>query len=140
MIFHRNLHNNHIKIITNILNEIENNPIQKFKAEETRKTIVNLEQHIFLCNEIKKVKDSLLFKKIFEKAQGKEQAEIFEVARNKLKILFNLIAKNSTNIEVIFNEKEFASTFRDIKEELLRKNEIKSKEFLSQNKIFFRLF
>ena len=43
MIFHRNLHNNHIKIITNILNEIENNPIQKFKAEETRKTIVNLE-------------------------------------------------------------------------------------------------
>jgi len=68
MIFHRNLHNNHIKIITNILNEIENNPIQKFKAEETRMTIENLEKHIFLCDEIKKVKDFSLFKKIFENA------------------------------------------------------------------------
>ena len=139
MIFHRNLHHKDIKTITNILNEIENSPIQKFKAEETRKTIENLEKHIPLCDEIKKVKDFLLFKKIFENAQGKDQAEIFEVARNKLKILFNLFAKNSTNIEVIFNEKEFASTFRDIKEELGRKNEIKSKEFLSQMIDYFQI-
>ena len=47
MIFHRNLHNINIKIITNILNEIENNPIQKFKAEKARMTIENLEKHIF---------------------------------------------------------------------------------------------
>ena len=77
MIFHRNLHNEDIKIITNILNEIENSPIQKFKQEETRKAIEKLEKHIPLCDEIKKVKDFLLFKKIFENAQGKDQAEIF---------------------------------------------------------------
>ena len=79
MIFHRNLHNINIKIITNILNEIENNPIQKFKAEETRKTIVNLEQHIFLCDEIKKVKDFLLFKKIFENAQRKDKPKFLKL-------------------------------------------------------------
>ena len=139
MIFHRNLHNEDIKIITNILNEIENSPIQKFKQEETRKTIEKLEEHNALCDEIKKVKDFLLFKKIFENAQGKDQAEIFEVARQKLKTLVELFKKNSEKIEVIFNEKEFESTFKDIKEELGRKNEIKSKEFIDQMIDYFNI-
>ena len=78
MIFHRNLHNNH-KIITNVLNEIENNPMQKFKAEKARMTIENLEQHIFLCDEIKKVKDFLLFKKIFENAQRKDKPKFLKL-------------------------------------------------------------
>ena len=43
MIFHRNLHNEDTKIITNILNEIENSPIQIFYQEDTRKKIEKLE-------------------------------------------------------------------------------------------------
>ena len=139
MIFHRNLYNKEIKIITNILNEIENSPIQKFNQEDTRKTIEELEGLIPLCDEIKKVKDFLLFKKIFENAQGRDQAEIFQVARQKLKILVELFKKNSENIEVIFNEKEFESTFKDIKEELGRKKEIKSKEFIGQMIDYFNI-
>jgi len=84
MIFHRNLYNEEIKKITNILDEIENSSIQKFKMEETRKTIESLEAHMPLCEEIKKVKDFLLFKKIFENAQGKNQAELFADATKKI--------------------------------------------------------
>ena len=140
MIFHRNLYNSDIKKITNILNEIENSPIQKFKAEDTRKTIEELEKHNTLCEEIRKVKDFLLFKKIFENATGKDQAEIFENARWKLKTLVELFNKNKENIEVIFNEKEFKNTFADIKEELGRKNnETKSKKFIEQMKEYFNI-
>ena len=139
MIFHRNIYNKDIKIITNILNEIEDSEIQKFNLEVTRKPIEKLERLIPLCDEIKKVKDFLLFKKIFENAQGRDQAEIFEVARRELKILVELFKKNSENIEVIFNEKEFESTFKDIKEELGRKKEIKSKEFIGQMIDYFNI-
>ena len=140
MIFHRNLYISDIKKITNILNEIENSPIQKFKAEDTRKTIEELEKYNPLCEEIRKVKDFLLFKKIFENATGKDQAEIFEKARDKLKTLVELFNKNKENIEVIFNEKEFKNTFADIKEELGRKNnETKSKKFIEQMKKYYKI-
>ena len=139
MIFHRNLYNEDIRKITIILDEIENSPIQKFKTEETKKAIEYLEKHNTLCDEIKKVKDFLLFKKIFENATGKDKAEFFEVARKKLKALKALFSKNSTNIEVIFNEEKFAPTFKDIKEELGRKTENKSKEFISQMVSYFSI-
>ena len=139
MIFHRNLYNEDIRKITIILDEIENSPIQKFKAEETIKAISYLEKHNTLCNEIKKVKDFLLFKKIFENAQGKDQTEFFEDARKKLKTLKTLFDKNSTNIEVIFNEEKFAPTFKDIREELGMKTENKSKEFISQMVDYFSI-
>ena len=139
MIFHRNLYNEDIRKITIILDEIENNPIQKFKAEETRKSIEDLLKHLPLCDEIKKVKDFLLFKKIFENAQGKEQAERFHDANTKLKELKELFAQKSSDIEVIFNHKNYIDTFRDIKEELGRKSEIKSKEFIGQMIDYFNI-
>ena len=39
MIFHRNKYNEIIKQITNILDEIENSPVLKFKTEDTKKAI-----------------------------------------------------------------------------------------------------
>ena len=85
MIFHRNKYNEDIKKITTILDEIENSPVQKFKTDETKKYIeYYLKERKPLCDEIKKVKDFLLFKKIFENAQGKDQAERFEDAGKKL--------------------------------------------------------
>ena len=132
MIFHRNLYNEDIKKITKILEEIENNSIQKFKEEETRKSIEGLEKHSELCHEIKKVKDFLLFKKIFEKAQGKDQAERFDDANKKLNELKDLFSEKSSNIEVIFDHKNYKDIFKDIKEELGKKSEIKSEEFINQ--------
>ena len=139
MIFHRNLYNEEIKKITNILDEIENSSIQKFKMEETRKTIESLEAHMPLCEEIKKVKDFLLFKKIFENAQGKNQAELFADATKKLSGLKESFKKNSSNIESIFNDPNYVNTFKDIKEELGRKSESKSKDFIDQMIDYFSI-
>jgi len=139
MIFHRNKYNEDIKKITNILDDIENSPIMKFKAEDTRKAIEYLEKRKPLCDEIKKVKDFLLFKKIFENAQGIDQAERFEDATKKLGELKELFKNNSKNIEVIFNNEKFFIIFKDIKEELGRKTEIKSKEFVDQMIEYFKI-
>ena len=139
MIFHRNLFNEDIRKITIILDEIENNPIQKFNAEETRKSIESLEKHSSLCDEIKKVKDFLLFKKIFENAQGKDQAARFYDANKKLKELKELFAQKPSDIEVIFNQKNYIDTFKDIKEELGKKSENKSKEFIDQMIDYFNI-
>lgn len=139
MIFHRNLYNEDIRKITIILDEIENNPIQKFNAEETRKSIESLEKHSSLCDEIKKVKDFLLFKKIFENAQGKDQAARFYDANKKLKELKDLFAQKPSDIEVIFNQKNYIDTFKDIKEELGKKSENKSKEFIDQMIDYFNI-
>ena len=138
MIFHRNLYNEDIKKITNILDEIENSSIQKFKMEETRKTIESLEGHMPLCEEIKKVKDFLLFKKIFDNAQGKNQAELFADATKKLSGLKESFKKNS-NIESIFNDPNYVNTFKDIKEELGRKSESKTKDFIDQMIDYFNI-
>jgi len=109
MIFHRNKYNDNIKQITIILDEIENSPVQKFKTEDTKKTIERLVEQRTLCDEIKKVKDFLLFKKIFENAQGIDQAERFEDATRKLVELKELFKNNSKNIEVIFNNEKLST-------------------------------
>ena len=139
MIFHRNLYNEDIKKITDILEEIENSPIQKFNMDETRKAIESLEKHNDLCDEIKKVKDFLLFKKIFENAQGQNQSELFDDATKKLSLLKESFIKNSSNIELIFNEADYVNTFKDIKEELSRKIESKSKTFIDQMIDYFNI-
>jgi hypothetical protein len=139
MIFHRNKYNENIKQITNILDDIENSPVIKFKTEDTKKVIESLENLRLLCDEIKKVKDFLLFKKIFENAQGIDQAERFEDATKKLGELKELFKNNSKNIEVIFNNEKFFIIFKDIKEELGRKTEIKSKEFVDQMIEYFKI-
>ena len=139
MIFHRNKYNDNIKQITIILDEIENSPVQKFKTEDTKKTIERLVEQRTLCDEIKKVKDFLLFKKIFENAQGIDQAERFEDATRKLVELKELFKNNSKNIEVIFNNEKFLIIFKDIKEELSRKTENKSEEFVDQMIKYFKI-
>jgi hypothetical protein len=139
MIFHRNKYNENIKQITNILDDIENSTVIKFKTEDTKKVIESLEKLRPLCDEIKKVKDFLLFKKIFENAQGIDQAERFEDATKKLGELKELFKNNSKNIEVIFNNEKFFIIFKDIKEELGRKTEIKSKEFVDQMIEYFKI-
>ena len=70
MIYHKNLYNKDIQAITSIINEIENNPVINIKNEEMQHKIKEMQYHECLCHEIKRVKDFLLFKKIYENAQG----------------------------------------------------------------------
>ena len=98
-----------------------------------------------LCEEIKKVKDFLLFKKIFENEQGKNQPEPFNDAIDKLEELKYILYKNTSNIEIIFYEPRFKNIFKDIKEEfgkignLVKKDESKSDLFIDQMIDYFNI-
>jgi hypothetical protein len=140
MIFHRNKYIDDIRKIAKILDEIENSPISNFKNNETIKSIDEFQQkHIDLCVKIDEVKDFLLFKKIFEKAQGQDQAARFNDAYDKLTSLKTTFTENPKNIEAIINDKPYENIFKDIKEELGRKDEIKSDVFLEQMKKYFTI-
>ena len=139
MIFHRNLYFGKINEITNTLNEIENYPIQKFKFDVTKNCIKNLLTHKTLCLEVRKVKDLLLFQKIFENAQGNDQAERFDNANTKLKELKSLFAENPINIEKILNHENYKDIFNQIKNELGNKPEIQSKKFMDQMIGYFEI-
>ena len=132
MIFHRNLYNEDIRKISKILDEIEESPIKYFKAQETGKSIEELLKHKPLCQNIKTVKDFLLFKKIFENAQGNDQLARFNDANSKLEELKALFMKEYKNIGIIFNDNKYKDTFKNVKEDISKKSNLKSKEFINQ--------
>ena len=131
LIFHKNKFIKDIQKITSIINEIENSPIINFRNEEKKNEINELSKYDPLCKQVSLVKDFLLFKKIFENAQGKDQLERFEDATKKLSSLKTNFEENKSNIEIIFNDKDFKNIFNDIKDELSKK-ESKSELFISQ--------
>ena len=132
MIFHGNFYREDIKKIKIILNEIGDAPIHKFYTDKTRSSIETLLNFLPLCDEINKVKNFLLFKKIFINTRGRDQRERFEDSIRKLKDLKKLFKENSADIEVILNDKNYVNIFKDIKEEMAEKSEIISKEFIYQ--------
>ena len=139
MIFHRNIFIDDIKQISKIIDEIENSPISSFKTEKIRFVDELKKKHKDLCRKIDKVKDFLLFKKIFDNAQGKDQNERFINAYKDLKSLKISFKENPKNIVNIFNNEVFAKFFKVIKDELGRKDEKKSEEFLEQMKKYFEI-
>jgi len=80
-----------------------------------KEDIENLLKLKVISEEINKVKNFLLFKKIFEKSKGKDQEERFEDARRQLYTIRKLFQSLSLNIEKIFHN--FENIFKDIKEE-----------------------
>jgi len=59
--------------------------------------------------------------------------------QKKLSGLKESFKKNSSNIESIFNDPNYVNTFKDIKEELGRKSESKSKDFIDQMIDYFSI-
>ena len=106
MIFHRNKFNEEINKITKILEDIEKIQIKDFNAEKTMNEIKNLLEKENLCKDIEKVKDFLLFKKIYDKAQGKDEEDRFTDANRKLKN-FKALLRKKNNIEEILNNNEY---------------------------------
>ena len=136
IIFHNKIYGKEIMYLTIIIMDIENKQIKEFKTQKMREDIDNLMKLKPLCDEICKVKDFLLFKKIYENSQGRDQIERFDHAERKLyeiKYLF----KESLNIEIIFQK--FENIFNNIKEELSRKGESKSNEFINQMVDYFHI-
>ena len=133
MIFHRNTFIEEIRNISKILEKIEKSNISNFKNNETNKLVEVLKnKHKDLIIQIDKVRDFLLFKKIFEDTKGTNQEERFSKAYFKLEELKGKFKENPKNIEVIFKDESFKNIFEKIKEELGRKDEIKSNEFVEQ--------
>jgi hypothetical protein len=137
IIFHRNKHIKDIQKITNIINNIETKPIKEFRSQEMKQSIEELLKLKATADEVNKVRDFLLFKKIFEKAQGKDQSERFKDGITKLNKLKDSFKNNSTNIEEIFKDKDFEKIFTNIKEELSKKEESKSDKFIEQMEDYF---
>ena len=139
LIYHKNLYYEDIKTITSIINEIENNPVINIKNEEMQHKIKKMQYHECLCHEIKRVKDFLLFKKIYENAQGKDKLERFENAYKILKELKLKFKENNPNIEMIFEDKNFNYIFKNIKEELGKKDKSEIELFINQMIEYFNI-
>ena len=138
MIYHKNIYIEDIQEISNLINEIENSPIINFRNEEMCIKIEKIQRYKVLCDEINKLKDFLLFNKIYENAQGKER---FEDAGNKLYSLKRIFDRNNSNIdiEIIFEDKDFQNIFQNIKEESSKKDESESRLFINQMRDYFNI-
>ena len=134
VIFHKKQFEKEIKELNSILKDIETKPIKEFNSQENRDKIAELEKRKNISEDVNKVKDFLLFKKIFEIGKGKDQGQRFDNASNELRDIKNSF-KESKNIEIIFNK--FKKIFKDIKEELSKKEESKSDEFIEQMIVYF---
>ena len=135
IIFHRKQYGKEIKELTNIIENIETKPIKEFKTQKMKEDIDKLLKLKVISGEIKKVKDLLLFKKIFEKSKGSDQEERFKDAKSQLDKIKELFKNQSSNIEIIFQN--FENIFKDIKNELSKKEESKSDEFIKQMEDYF---
>ena len=145
IIFHKNTYNNEIRKISNIINNIETKTIKEFNVNKTQQDIKELTKLKTTCDEINKVKDFLLFKKIFEKAKGKDQEERFKDALGKLKMVKKSFEEAKFNIETIFkfedaeDSKKFEIIFENIKDELSKKEDSQSDKFINQMIDYFNI-
>ena len=150
IIFHKKTYNIEIRNLTNIINNIETKSIKEFYVDKTQQDIIELTKLKTKCDEINKVKEFLLFKKIFEKAKGKNQEERFKDALNKLKMIKKSFEDAKFDIETIFkfkfkeeeDSKRFENIFENIKEDLSKlskKEDSKSEKFISQMIDYFNI-
>ena len=149
IIFHRKQYETEIRQLTEIIHEIETDPIKEFKNQikkEKRNELLKLKQ---ISIDINKIKDFLLFKKIFEKSTGKNQEQRYQDAKSKLDEIKNsFITKSSSNekstdkkqqsneeplstIEEIILVK-YKDIFDEIKEELSKKEDSVSNGFIEK--------
>ena len=146
IVFHQKTFREEIKQLTNIIKDMETKQIKEFQIQATRESINKLLTHMPKSDEINKVKDFLLFKKIFEKAQGRDQEERFNDSLTKLNALKANYEKEELNIEKIFEnykdeksnkEVNIVDIFKNIKDNLSKKEESISDKFIEQMANYF---
>ena len=142
ILFHKNIYNEEIKSITNIINNIETKKIKEFYVDEIwEKKIRELFKLTTMCDEINKVKDFLLFKKIFEKSKGRDREERFKEALIILKFIKKYFEKTN-DIETIFKfklKRENENIFENIKDDLSKKKDSQSELFVVQMIEYFNI-
>ena len=146
IIFHKNTFSEQIKKLTNIINDIETKTIKEFNVDKIQQDITKLFELKTQCDEINKVKDFLLFKKIFEKTKGRDQEVRFKDALDNLKFIKKSF-ENTKDLETIFkfklqkeeDSKKFENIFEIIKEELSKKEDSHSDIFIKQMIEYFNI-
>ena len=140
MIYHKNIFNNEIQEIQNIINEIENCQIINLRSEEMKvKLNEKIQRHECLCSHINMVKDFLLFNMIYENTQGKDELNRFNEANYKLHDIKMVFKRNESDIERIFKVEEYSNIIKDIKEELSEKDESESALFINKMIEYFNI-
>ena len=145
-IFHKNTYNEEIRSLTNIIKTIETKTIKEFYTDKIQQDIINLLKLKTNCDEVNRVKDFLLFKKIFDKSKGKNQEERFKDALEKLKFIKTKF-EEANNIETIFkfklekeeDSKKFENIFENIKDELSKREDSQSDIFIKQMIEYFNI-
>ena len=135
-IFHRNKFKEEIKQIVNLINEIKINQINKYDEKNTQDSIKYLLENKQLSQDINYYKGLSIFKIIFDNTTGLDQEQRYYKAKEKLNDI-KLLFKDNTNIEEIYQQNE--KIFNKIKDELSKKEESKSKEFIKQMINYFNI-
>ena len=138
VIFHKKAYNNEIINIIYVINNIETKPIREFFNEKIHKDIKKFMYLKPICGEINKVKDFLLFKKIYKSTRIKNENERFIDALKELNMIKCSFEKTN-DIEKIFNSHEFGNIFENIKDELSKKDDSLSKKYISQMIDYFNI-
>ena len=145
-IFHKNTYNEEIRSLTNIIKTIETKTIKEFYTDKIQQDIINLLKLKTNCDEVNRVKDFLLFKKIFDKSKGKNQEERFQDALEKLQFIKTKFGEEN-DIETIFkfklkkeeDSKKFENIFENIKDELSKREDSQSDIFIKQMMEYFNI-
>ena len=136
IIYHRETYKDLIKKLLDLIKDNQNKKINEYKSGRIKDFIRELEVLGGTIEQVKKVKNNLLFNVIYENMNlGKTESEHFENAVEKLDNFGIEIQKGITEI---YNNKEY-QVILDIIKEKLSTNEKRAQEFIDNLKNYFRI-
>jgi len=129
IIYHKETYKEQIKKLIDIIKDNQNKKITDYKQGKIKDFIKELNELETTVNNVKNVKNNLLFNVIYEDLNvGKNEGVNFEKAYIKLGAIGELLKKN-TNIGELYNNKEYKNIFDKIKKKLSN-NEERAKDFI----------
>ena len=127
IIYHKEIYKDIIKKLIEIIKENKNIKIKDYKKKEIYDLIVKLKYLEEIVEEVKNVKDFLLFNVIYENMNlGKDEESHFNEALNKLNDIERYL-KRTININELYSN--YKDIFDIIKEKLIN-NEERAKKFI----------
>ena len=135
IIFHQNKHRNDINKMTEIIKDLEEGKIKEYEKQKYKEDIQNLKKLKIYAEQIKKVKDLLLFDVLFNETKGKDQCSRFETALKQLDNFKNLF-KEKKDLNQIIKNKNYNKIFQIIKKKLSY-NDNKANKFIEDMKNYF---
>ena len=134
-IIHREKYRKEMKEIVEIIKDMQEKSINNYKSQKIQESIQKLKQLKTTADQVKKYKDFLFFKVLYDGAYDNDQEKRFNEALNNIDKIKCLIDQNATANQIYQNNKE---AFNKIKE-MLSHNESKAEEFMKQMIQYFEI-